>query len=227
MESGACPKTDLLEAAEELRYLLGRGYPREKVLGLVGDRHALPAEERELLRRGVCAPRAAAGRKSRRLGLDRLAGLSVAIDGHNQLITLEAALRGRRLVLADDGWVRDVSRLGRNHRPDEITGQAAGLLLSALARAKAGEVLIYLDAPLPKSGELAVRLRGELAGLGLSGGAETLPVPEKKLFAHPGPVASSDGAVIDRVASPLDLAGEIILRLDPAPRLERFLDEPR
>lgn len=43
-------------AAGDLRYLLGRGYPRGRSLALVGDRYALPAQERCLLGRGVLAP---------------------------------------------------------------------------------------------------------------------------------------------------------------------------
>ena len=220
------PGGGLAAAAKELRYLLGRGYPREKVLTLVGDRHRLVADERELLRRGVFAPQTAARRKAGRLGLNSLGGLSVAVDGHNQIITLEAALRGARLVLADDGWVRDVSRLGRNHKPDRTTRRAARLMLSSLAAAGARNALIWLDAPLPRSGELAAWLRDEMNGMGLAGGARALPVPEKELIGHPGPVASSDGAVIDKVDAPLDLAGEIVMRMDPAPKLERFLDGP-
>ena len=215
----------LRRAAQDLRFLLERGYPREKVLSLVGDRHGLRAGEREFLRRGVCAPRLAAARKERRLGLTDVAGLPVAVDGHNQLITLETALRGDGLILADDGWVRDISRLGRNHRPDETTRLAAGLMLSALADVRVREVLIYLDAPLPKSGELAGWLRSEMAALSLSGKVQALPVPEKRLFIHQGPVASSDSAVIDRVEAPLDLAGGIVMQMEPAPKLERFLDE--
>ena len=55
---------------------------------------------------------------------------------------------------------------------------------------------------------------------GLEGMARAVAAPEKELAAHVGPVASGDGAVIDVAALPLDLAGEIIRRLQPAPALE-------
>ena len=175
----------LLAAAADMRFLLGRGYPRERVLTLVGDRHALRAPERELLRRGVFAPQAARARKKRLLGISRIRGQRVALDGHNLLLTLEAALKGGRLVLGDDGVVRDISRQGRNHRPGPLTLKATGLILDALR--PAGEILFYLDAPLSKSGQLAAQLRGLLAQAGLKGDAQAVPVPERQLVVHSGP----------------------------------------
>lgn len=204
---------DLAMAAEEARFLLGRGYPRERVLGLVGDRRGLGEVERRLLRRGVLAPDLAAARRARRVGLAAVRGRSVAVDAHNVIITLETALAGGRLVLADDGWVRDVSQVGRHHRPGERTWRAAGMAVGALAAAGAASAWFWLDAPLPRSGELATRLRELLARADLAGGAAAVAVPERELAAHAGPVAGSDGAVIDEAAEAVDLAGEIIAGL--------------
>lgn len=208
----------LAAAAADLRVLLGRGYPRERSLALVGDRHALDADQREVLRRGVAAPVAAARRRGRLLGLTDLAGTAVAVDGHNVLITLETALAGGRLLWCDDGVVRDIARLGRRHNPGPLTTRAAGLMLAALSQG--ARVDIYLDAPLARSGELAAQLRAMLAARGLAGDAAALPVPERALSVHAGPVASGDSALIDQVAAPVDLAGLIIRGLSPRPVLE-------
>lgn len=212
--------TDLLRAAEELRYLLGRGYPRERCLGLVGDRHALDAGQRHLLRRGVVAPELAAARRARLLPLKALAGRAVALDGHNQLITLETALAGGVVLLADDGVVRDIAGRGRGYAPGPHSEAAAGLMLQALA--PAARVEIYLDAPLSKSGELAARLRELMAQARLTGDAQAVAVPERLLLAHQGPVATSDGHLLDQLLEPLDLAGAIIRQLLPPERLVRF-----
>lgn len=213
------PRDDPLgQAAGDLRFLLDRGYPRQRCLELVGDRHALGAAERHLLRRGVFAPRVAMARRQRLLPLAALAGRDVALDGHNQLITLETALRGGVLVLADDGVVRDISGRGRGYAPGPHTAVAAGLLLQALA--SAARVLIFLDAPLSKSGELAASLRHLLERAGLAGDARAVPVPERELLAHAGPVASSDSSLLDAVALPLDLAGAIIRDMQPPVPLE-------
>ncbi len=208
----------LREAAADLRHLLGRGYPRQRCLALVGDRYALTAAQRHLLRRGVLAPQVAEARRRRLLPLAALEGRAVALDGHNQLITLETALLGGVLVLADDGVVRDIAGRGRGYAPGAPTEAAAGLLLKYLA--PAARVDIYLDAPLSRSGELAARLRQLLAKAGLAGDAQAVAVPERLLLAHAGPVASSDGAVLDSVAQPLDLAGNIIREMQPPRSLE-------
>ncbi|KIX15548.1 hypothetical protein X474_02205 [Dethiosulfatarculus sandiegensis] len=196
------------KAARDLRFLLSRGYPRERVLTLVGDRYTLTRHDRHILRRGVFAPLAARARKARLIGLDRLAGARVGVDGHNLLITLETALKGGRLILGDDGVVRDIAGVGSSHKPGELTLLAAQLMLAALSGASA--VYIWLDSPLKKSGELAGNLRRMLARNGMTGDARAVPVPEKELFKHKGPVATSDSVLLDQVDQPTDPVGDLI-----------------
>jgi hypothetical protein len=131
----------ILAAAQDARYLLDRDYPRELVLKVCGDRYELTANERNLIRRGVFGPEEALRRKQRLLSQRALRGAILGIDGHNVLITLEAALIGGDLVLADDGCVRDLAALGRNHRPGGATRQAAELLVARLRDWGAAEAL--------------------------------------------------------------------------------------
>ena len=210
------------QAAADARYLLSRGYPRERVLRVVGDRWELDADHRHLLRRGVFAPAEAMARKERLLDLNACQGRAVGVDGHNVLITLETALSGGRLITADDGVIRDIAGQGRNHRPGPSTQQAVQVMIGALNKAKPASVEIYLDAPLSKSGELAAKLRVILTQAGLSGNAQAVAVPERQLVEHEGPVATSDSALIDQVAEPIDLAGIIIRSLDPKPVLKNL-----
>lgn len=210
----------LRQAARDLRQFLALGYPRQACLSLVGDRHGLDADQRHLLRRGVFAPAKAQARRARLLGPDQVAGQPWGLDGHNLLITLETALKGGTLVLADDGVMRDIAGRGRAFRPGPATQAALELLMGALAPAAA--VFIYLDAPLSGSGQLAAHLRRELAARGLTGDAQAVPVPERQLVIHPGPVASSDSALLDQVAQPFDLAGRIIRGLTPPPAWEEL-----
>ena len=203
--------TDALRrAAGELRYLLERGYPQEASLTLVGNRHNLPAPEREILRRGVVAPKVAEVRRAKLMTLGELEGLRLAVDGHNQLITLESALRGGPLLIADDGLVRDIARAAAGYRLGEVSRKALGLLIEALAGAAPESVLFLFDAPISRSGELAALVRQALAEAGLTGDARTAAYPEVELERHEGPVATADGALIDRCARVIDLAGQII-----------------
>jgi len=208
-----------LEAAQDLRYLLSRGYPRELGLKLTGDRWGLEAGARAILRRGAFAPAEAAARRARLLPLAAVAGQPVGVDGHNLLITLESALSGAVLVAADDGVIRDIGQRGRHFGPGPDTERAARMMTGALAGGGAAEALILLDAPLSKSGELAGRLRGLLAQAGLAGDARAVAHPDRELAGFDGVVASGDSAVIDAAARPLDLAGILIRGLEPAPAL--------
>ncbi|CAO0822127.1 DUF434 domain-containing protein [Desulfarculales bacterium] len=200
----------LKNTAEDLRHLLGRGYPRERCLTLVGDHHALDATQRHLLLLEVFAPEATAFRRQRVLPLKTIADRPVPLDGHNQLITLETALAGGALLLADDGVVRDIVGRGRGYALGPHTEAATGLLLNALAQV--AQMLIYLDAPLSRSSEPAQHLRDMLMQAGLADEAQAVSVPERRLPAHNGLVASSDSALLDAVTQPLDLAGIIISR---------------
>ncbi len=200
----------LNRAAADLRLLLERGYPRERSLRLVGDRHRLDAPGREILRRAVVAPRTAQARRAKLAGLEDLAGNRVGIDGHNVILTLETALSGRLLVLADDGAVRDISRSARSFKLSPLTDRALGLMLDILAEYGPAEVRVYLDGPVSHSGRLAAMIRGGLAERNLVGDAEAVAVPERLLKPFDGLVASADGELIDLCPRPIDLAGGMI-----------------
>ena len=200
----------LRKAAADLRYLLGRGYPKAAALALVGNRYRLHHTARQVLHRGVAAKDVAAARRARLRRLDEVSGQPLAVDGHNVLITLECALRGLPLVAADDGFIRDVGEISRAFRPSRETDRVLALVADYLARHPVGPLSVFYDAPLSLSGELAWRTREVWGAKGLTVTAAAVPVPERELAAFPGPVATSDTAVIDAHPVVVDLAGEII-----------------
>ncbi|ADK83739.1 protein of unknown function DUF434 [Desulfarculus baarsii DSM 2075] len=222
MNSGAAhidqPRLAALRAAAaDAREFLGRGYPRRRVLELVGDRHGLDAQARQMLARGVDAPRQADARRRKLLGLEDLRGAVVAIDGHNVLITLETALAEGPLLWADDGALRDIAAIGRNHRPGPRALAAARLAVEALAEAGAAEALFFFHQRLPKSGWLAGQTRAIAAEIGLACLAEAIVWPPGRLARHLGPVASGDRVVIEAASRPLDLAGRLARQMTPRP----------
>ncbi|MFZ5451346.1 MAG: DUF434 domain-containing protein [Thermodesulfobacteriota bacterium] len=198
------------EAAGDFRYLLARGYPRLAALVLVGNRYQLDHTARQILHRGVFAPEAAQARRAKLRLLQDLAGLPLGMDGHNVLITLECGLRGFPLVAADDGFIRDVGQVSRAFRASPETAQALMLLANYLVEKQAGPVRVFYDAPLSRSGELAQRTRELWTETGLVVTAQAVPVPERELLTIPGPIASSDTALLEAHEVVVDLAGEII-----------------
>jgi hypothetical protein len=200
----------LQKAAADFRYLLSRGYPRSAALTLVGNRYNLEHTARQLLHRGVFAPENAAARRAKLHLLRDVAGLPLALDGHNVLITLECAVRGLPLVAADDGFIRDVGQVSRAFRPSPETDSILALLGDYLAQHEIGPLQVFYDAPLSLSGELARRTEEVWTARSLIVQSQAVPVPERELAGFKGTIATSDTALIDAHEPVVDLAGEII-----------------
>jgi len=126
------------------------------------------------------------------------------------LITIEAGLSGRPLILGDDGFIRDISGLSVSFKSTEITGKALQFIISFLKKWNPRLTLFLLDAPISMSGKLAQEVRNLLKKANLSGDAMAVNVPEKILVGFPGVVATSDTAIIDQSNKVLDLAGYIL-----------------
>ncbi|MBN1255181.1 MAG: DUF434 domain-containing protein [Deltaproteobacteria bacterium] len=204
-------KGELWEAAEDLRFLLDRGYPRDASLQLVGNRYNLDQEHRHLLRRGVFPHAVVAERRKKQVSAKDLTGKGLVIDGHNCLITLESALKGKTILLADDGFIRDISGVSGTYKKTAETHEALRLIMNLLAKAGPSEIRLLLDAPISGSGELASRIRGLMHERGIQGDAVAVKVPERIMAGYEGICASSDTAVIDDAEHVFDLAGHLII----------------
>jgi len=209
----------LQEASEDFRYLLNRSYPRKAALELVGNRYQLTADQRHLLHRGVFSDMDSEVRRKKKISPNQTRGYDLAIDGHNVLITIEAGLSGRPLVLGDDGFIRDISGLSGNFQKTARTAEALQLILGLLKRVKPRKTLFLFDSPISRSGELAQEVRSCLRREKLPGDAMAVRVPEEILVGFPGTVATSDTAIIDQSKQVVDLAGYIIMNL-PRRRLK-------
>jgi hypothetical protein len=201
---------EIWKAAEDLRLLQDRGYPKDASLQLVGNRYNLDHDERHLLRRGVFPHTLAEERNAKRVSVAELKGNGLAIDGHNCIITLESALKGKTVLLADDGFIRDISGVSGGYKETRETNKALGLIMNLIAEAEPAETRFLLDAPISGSGELAARIRGMMQEMGIKGNASAHKVPETMMAKYKGIIASSDTAVIDQAERVLDLAGYLI-----------------
>lgn len=201
---------DLYEAADDFRFLLNRKYPRKAALEIVGNRYGLTFDERHLLHRGVFSDGDSELRRKKKIPIERIRNKDLAIDGHNVLITIEAGLTGRPLILGEDGFVRDISGLSGNFKRTRETEKAFQLILEVIQRVKPRRTLFLFDAPISMSGQLAMEVRNRLKRENLPGDAMALKVPEKILIGFSGVVATSDTAIIDRSDRVIDLAGYIL-----------------
>ncbi len=200
-------------AAVDFRFLLSRNYPRKSALNFVGNRYQLDSMERNLLFRGVFTRRVAAERRSKMVRVGEIRGNRVVIDTYNCLITLENALRGLPVVLADDGFVRDAGLVFRGFRPSGRTRIAWGYISSVLKRYPPSFTLLLLDAPYAGSGDLSATLNKWMKEDGLAGRASTTAKNEKEIAAMEGIKISADSVVLDFSDRVFDLAGHIIRRI--------------
>ncbi len=144
------------EAASDYAYLLDRGYGEKPTRRLVGDRYRLTGAERTALLRGVY-PAEEAERRRKRLTVEPTGVLW--IDGYNVLFTIRNVRHGRPVVLARDGFLRDVA--GSRKRPSDsceleaLIRELCGVALPAGVQS----VVIFLDQFFPGSGQHAARLR--------------------------------------------------------------------
>jgi len=209
----------IYKAAEDLRYLLSRGYPLNSAIELVGNHYQLSKDKRMILRRGVCSESKARERKNKKRGLSQLRGRPLGIDGHNVLITVESALMNKILVFSDDGFIRDISAISRGYCPSHFTTNALNIIFESLEHSPPSRMDWYLDAPLSKSGELAELIRYFLKRYKFEGAAQAVPVPERYLTKYSGLVATSDSVLIDVCEEVIDLAGEVIKSLPIKPMI--------
>jgi hypothetical protein len=203
---------DIQEPAEDFRYLLNRRYPRKAALELVGNRYELTFDERHLLHRGVFSDADSEARRKKIISPQGIKNKDLAIDGHNVLITIEAGISGRPLILGDDGFIRDISGLSGNFKKNKKTEEALQLILNVLKEVKPRHTLFLFDAPISMSGKLAEEIRDRLRQANLPGDATAVKVPEKILIGFPGVIATSDTAIINPSKKVLDLAGYIITK---------------
>ncbi len=196
----------LRKASQDFRYLLNQRYPRKSALQLVGNRYALVSDERHILHRAVFADEESAARRKKKASAFEIRGVRLGIDGYNVLITIEAGLSGTPIVVADDGFLRDISGLSGRFKATAKTDRAFELLCDLLMEMGPREVLLLLDSPIAKSGELAHKLGRRFKEAGITGEAMAVPVPERILIGFDGIVATSDTAIVDGCERSIDLA---------------------
>ncbi len=197
------------EAAEDLRYLLSRGYNREGAVKFVGDRHQLTRLERLTLYRAVYDRETADVHRGKMVPVLALKGRKLTVDGYNVLLTVESLLEDRLTVVCDDGFLRDVSGVHGRHRPTEITERALKLILELLQKAKPSQVMFSYDAQVSFSGELAALTQALLREYGLHGEAHAVVQADVFALQHGEIVSSSDAVLIGKAKKVVDLVGEI------------------
>ena len=205
-EFGETWRERMANAAEDVRYLLSRGYDVSSAVTFVGNRFQLSNRQRMALTRGTASRRQAEARLKKEL--PSLSGV-VYIDGFNTVITLEVALSGSLVLRCDDGTIRDIAGLHGSYRIVDKTPLAVELMLDELDTEGINKVVVYLDQPVSNSG----RLKSLIAELGANHRYEVsvqlLTDVDKELSKQPQ-VITSDGVILDACGGWFNLNRRII-----------------
>jgi hypothetical protein len=199
----------LKRAAEELYFLLNRGYPIKGASTFIGNHYLLSERQRIAMTRIVSSEEDIAMRMRKQKSPESLTGETVNIDGFNAIITLEVALSGSPVFVCMDGTCRDLAGLRGTYSLIDKTDTAVRLIISELKKLSVKQAVFWLDAPVSNSGRLKTRIAGIAEEEQFEAGIEIINNVDSELYELPN-VISSDSIVLDRCQSWLNLNERII-----------------
>jgi hypothetical protein len=214
-ELGAGPLPALHAAADDLVWLLSRGYPKGAALQLAGNRYTLTARQRTALERVVASDAAVAARRQRQVDPASLAGEELWIDGYNALLTVEVALGGGVVLVGRDGTCRDMASMSGHYRRVRQTDPALTAIGTCLAAWKPCHVRWLLDRPISNSGRLKARMDEIAAAAPWPWTVELSASPDRELKESSAIVATADSAILDRCERWLNLARLVVATAVP------------
>jgi hypothetical protein len=206
----------LKDSSYDLKFLLNRGYRKKSALNFVANKYLLDKNARNYLARKVFSTFTSFNRIIKIVGIKNINNKSIFIDGYNVLITVESICNQEydSIVMCDDGVLRDTNAIFGKYKINSHTEIALTNIINLLKDHNPKCVYFLYDSPVSKSGELAQLTNSLLKYNKLQGNAiinKNVDYELVKLVKHhKGIVATSDGAVMDRVENVLDIPSEIL-----------------
>lgn len=200
----------LRTAAEEVSFLLDRGYPVKSATTFVGNRHLLSERQRLALARALSPRAQVALRRRKQLSEADMRGKTLHIDGFNTVITLEIACSGSTLLRCMDGTVRDLAGMHGTYRLIDKTDRAILLLRETLTSLQIERAVFLIDRPVSNSGRLAARLTELLDGAPFAVGTACENAVDHILKGC-GCIATAGAIILDEcVGGWFDLTGTVL-----------------
>jgi hypothetical protein len=206
----------LRSAAADFSLLLTKGYADKSSLKLVGDKFSLTERQRLAIMRSSCSDQQLESRNQRRVDINNLVGNSIAFDGYNLLITIEAAMSGGILFKGRDGCLRDLASIHGTYRKVTETIPAIELIGSFLEDNGIKNVLWLFDSPVSNSGRLKKIITDLAIEHNWNWEVRLSLSPDAELIKTDQTIVTSDSVILDSCLSWLNLAAEIIQQKLPA-----------
>jgi len=207
VEFGTPAKEKLSAAAQELKYLLDRGYDIKSASTFIGNHHLLSERQRMALVRITSSETRLQVRREKELTEPPE---ELVIDGFNTIVTLEVALSGSLLLEGMDGTIRDLAGLRGTYRIVDKTVKAVDLLLSQLEKSGVKRTTFYLDQQVSNSGRLRALLLDRASGHTTELDVVLHQDVDRQLFGMEQ-VVTSDAIILDKCVSWYNLNRHLIL----------------
>ena len=194
----------LKKAAEEVAFLLERGYSVKTATTFVGNHHLLSERQRLALARGLAAKEVLENRKKKECDILGLKGRKVYMDGFNIIITLEVAFSESVIIKGEDNTIRDLAGLRGTYQIIDKTEKAILSILNALDKLKVAQLEIYLDSPVSNSGRLKNFILELSEPYQVEVIVSVIPDVDRVLYTKEG-VITSDAVILDNCSSWINL----------------------
>lgn len=207
----------LRQAQKDILYLVDHGYDLARSVTFVGNRFQFSARQRTALTRATV--RSENNIRRRKKCLSSIKGQTLHIDGFNLIITLEAALSPETTLLrCMDDTVRDICGLRGNYKLIESTTETLRMIGELFSESEVEQAVFYLDAPVSNSGRLKVEIAEAMEQYAVENSVSLVPNADARLWDKEW-VVSSDGVILDRCSSWVNLAGMLIAEKLPRRRM--------
>ena len=211
-------KNKLSDAVYDLKFLLNRGYKKKNAITFVANKYLLNIDERNYLVRKIFSNEISMARMIKILDINDITNKSIFVDGYNVLITAEMICNHDfdSIMICYDGLIRDLKAVFGKYHLGPSTEKALKILLNLINDYKPGFVKFFYDSPVSRSGELAGLTDSLLKNYKINGTAVTKRNVDYELVKESKTadkiVATSDGAIIDKVDSIVDIPYWILAR---------------
>ncbi|OQP57186.1 hypothetical protein A3860_11530 [Niastella vici] len=211
----------ILQALQDMYYLLNRNYPLKASLALAGNRYQLVKRQLQALQGMACSEEEIRKRKVKELQPAAMKNQTIFLDGFNILILVETALSGGFVFEGLDGCYRDISSVHGNYRTVANTEEALLIIGTTLQQLQLHKVIWVFDAPVSNSGKLKATCY-EIAGKHHFPWEIRLENdPDKYLIDNNGLICSADAGVLNECKSWFNL-GALIINNSPGIKLLRL-----
>lgn len=198
----------IYKAAEELLYLLDRGYKIKGASTFIGNHYLLSERQRLALVRGISKSEDIIRRKSKEV--TNLSNVKeVHIDGFNTIITLEVTLSNSIIIKSMDGTIRDLAGLRGTYSVIDKTEIAIKLICEFLLEHRIQKAIFYLDKPVSNSGRLKLKILEVFNNFKIEVEVENIDSVDSILKLKDN-IVSSDAIILDNCISWINLNRYII-----------------